>query len=263
MAKKIIIHSPKGGQGKTTVSANLAMMLADAGQRVLAVDADETESRGLGLYFNVEAQHGIFELLRGSMELRELVGQIHENLFFLPGGDLVSASRLFDQEMGNPNILLEERLAPAEEDFDFIIFDTSPNSKTRLIFNIFYLGDEIITPIETRRGGVDVLGSFVGLLEPINSRMRKPAGKAPIEISTVIPYWHRRTNANAGCLELLQDSFPDQITDPIGECTALHEAWAQGQMFKEYIGRRSKRPNEEKILDILEDILKQLLTTKS
>jgi chromosome partitioning related protein ParA len=40
MAIKITITSTKGGVGKTTLCANLAGMLADLGQRVLAVDAE-------------------------------------------------------------------------------------------------------------------------------------------------------------------------------------------------------------------------------
>ncbi|MFH0901984.1 MAG: AAA family ATPase, partial [Pseudomonadota bacterium] len=137
MTKRILIHSPKGGQGKTTVAANLAMMLADAGKRVLAIDADESESRGLALYFNVQANQGLFELVSGT-PLDQLVGRIRDNLFFLPGGDLVQTNRLIDEERATPNAVVQERLKPFEAQFDYIIFDSSPNPKTRLMFNLFF-----------------------------------------------------------------------------------------------------------------------------
>lgn len=257
MAKKIVIHSPKGGQGKTTITANLAMMLAAAGRRVLAVDADESESRGLSLYFNVHASRGLYELLCDE-PLGELVGQIRENLYFLPGGDLVQANRVIDQERAMPNAVVEERLQPFEESFDFVLFDTSPNPKTRLIFNLFYCGDRVIVPIETKRAGVDVLDPFMKLVEHLIPRMRDPVGKEALRVTCIIPYWHTNANASEGCLEILQERYGDLLTKPIRQCTGLVEAWAKGEMFKEYLTRKP-RENEAQIIEVLEGITEKLL----
>ena len=40
MSRKIVITSGKGGVGKTTVTASLALKLASMGERVVAVDGD-------------------------------------------------------------------------------------------------------------------------------------------------------------------------------------------------------------------------------
>ena len=56
MARKIVVTSGKGGVGKTTVAANVAMQLAKRGQRVILCDAD------FGLN-NVDVATGVEELV--------------------------------------------------------------------------------------------------------------------------------------------------------------------------------------------------------
>ena len=56
MARKIVITSGKGGVGKTTVAANLAVQLAKRGQRVILCDAD------FGLN-NVDVASGVEDLV--------------------------------------------------------------------------------------------------------------------------------------------------------------------------------------------------------
>ena len=53
MGKSYIVTSFKGGVGKTTLSANLAMSLARRGHRVVAVDCD-LESRCLDIVLGLE-----------------------------------------------------------------------------------------------------------------------------------------------------------------------------------------------------------------
>ena len=63
MKRIITIASTKGGVGKTTLTANLAGLLADAGYRVLAVDADIQPT--LSTYYPIEkqAEHGLTHLV--------------------------------------------------------------------------------------------------------------------------------------------------------------------------------------------------------
>lgn len=53
MAQIISIHSWRGGTGKSNITANLAVLLAQAGKRVAVVDTD-IQSPGMHILFGVQ-----------------------------------------------------------------------------------------------------------------------------------------------------------------------------------------------------------------
>lgn len=126
--KKIIITSSTPNEGKSFISTNLAKMLAEAGSKVVFVDADLRKSvlrRSLGL--SVEgsdtAEHkGIVQFLAGHAELDEAVYSTEtENLYMMPVFKTVE----------NPALLLQsprfgKMLDVLAETFDYVILDTPP-----------------------------------------------------------------------------------------------------------------------------------------
>ncbi|CDG16768.1 ParA family protein [Xenorhabdus doucetiae] len=66
------IISPKGGEGKSTHSANLAGFLADAGLRVLLIDADYSQPTSSSIFtLSYEAPAGLYELLMQTVDLNQ------------------------------------------------------------------------------------------------------------------------------------------------------------------------------------------------
>ncbi|WP_319927936.1 ParA family protein, partial [Xenorhabdus littoralis] len=66
------IISPKGGEGKSTHAANLAGFFADAGLRVLLIDADYSQPTASSIFpLNYEAPAGLYELLMQTVDLRQ------------------------------------------------------------------------------------------------------------------------------------------------------------------------------------------------
>ena len=59
----ISVLSTKGGVGKTTTTANLGGLLADAGLRVLLVDLDSQPSLSSYYPLTLEAPGGVYELM--------------------------------------------------------------------------------------------------------------------------------------------------------------------------------------------------------
>ncbi|MEO8819560.1 MAG: polysaccharide biosynthesis tyrosine autokinase [Ginsengibacter sp.] len=121
--KKILITSSISGEGKSFITANLAVSLALTGKKVALVDMD-LNNPSLDKILNVNREDGVTEFLEGKKDLEEIIKNVqnHENLFFISAGaDLPE----------NPTELLSngkvnELLNYLENIFDFVIIDTSP-----------------------------------------------------------------------------------------------------------------------------------------
>ena len=69
MGRIIAIANQKGGVGKTTTAINLSSCLAEAGERVLAIDLDPqgNATSGLGLEKG-ELEETVYEMMLGDCE---------------------------------------------------------------------------------------------------------------------------------------------------------------------------------------------------
>ncbi|SIP74657.1 putative chromosome partitioning related protein SOJ-like protein [Xenorhabdus innexi] len=66
------IISPKGGEGKSTHAANLVGFFADAGFRVLLIDADYSQPTASSIFpLHYEAPAGLYELLMQTVDLNQ------------------------------------------------------------------------------------------------------------------------------------------------------------------------------------------------
>lgn len=119
--KTVLVTSTLSGEGKTFVASNLAQTLAQHhARRVLLVDAD-LRKPGLHDVLGTQATPGISEYLCGDSDELAVLQRPADNLFFIPGGKIVSnAAELIAN--GQFNRLLD-RVGPA---FDWIIIDSSP-----------------------------------------------------------------------------------------------------------------------------------------
>jgi capsular exopolysaccharide synthesis family protein len=119
--RSIVISSAAPHEGKTVVATNLAVALAQAGQRVLLIDADMRRPRVHGL-FDMEQAPGLSNVLIGEAALRDAVrATAVAGLTVLPAGQLPP----------NPAELLESRrfrelLSSFSNQFDWVILDSPP-----------------------------------------------------------------------------------------------------------------------------------------
>ena len=118
--RTLMVASAAASEGKSTVSANLAVTFAQQSLRVVLVDADLRRSRVHSI-FSVERVPGLTEVLAGRAQLDEAVQSTHvEGLSVLPAGVLVpNASELLGAGMRAVLDRLQER-------FDLVIVDTPP-----------------------------------------------------------------------------------------------------------------------------------------
>ncbi|MEW6059513.1 MAG: polysaccharide biosynthesis tyrosine autokinase [Actinomycetota bacterium] len=117
----LAVTSPMIGDGKTTVSANLAVVLAQTGKRVLAISCDLHRPR-LHQCFDLENAVGLTTLLGNEASLGDVVGRTGlDTLRVLPSGPAVPnpAELLASSEM-------ERLLTELRRTTDYLILDTPP-----------------------------------------------------------------------------------------------------------------------------------------
>lgn len=117
----IMISGPNPGIGKSFISTNLAVVIAQANMRVLLIDADLRRGE-LHKDFSIEMKNGLSDLLSNSVEYdKAIIKNKIANLDFLPRG----------QVPPNPSELLMRKqfsnlLDWASNNYDLVIIDTPP-----------------------------------------------------------------------------------------------------------------------------------------
>ena len=120
-ARVITVCSPGAGEGRTSLSCNLAIALAEAGWRVLLVDAD-LRAPGVAGQLGLEPAAGLTEVLLGEVSVGDVVQPWGEkSLLVLPAGAVPS----------NPSELLGSKamadlLQSLRDCADIVIVDTAP-----------------------------------------------------------------------------------------------------------------------------------------
>jgi succinoglycan biosynthesis transport protein ExoP len=115
----IQVSSPVSGDGKTTTAANLAVVFANAGHRVILVDADLRKPR-MHQVFSLPDDRGLTNALLGE-PYQLLVHTVVENLDVLPAGRVPP----------NPSELVGGRLMASlvkelATEYEFVIIDSAP-----------------------------------------------------------------------------------------------------------------------------------------
>ena len=119
--KIVVFTGPTPATGKSFVAANLAVLQAQTGSRVLLIDADMRCGR-LASFFRQFNAGGLADVLRGSLPLRSAIRSVGiANLSFMACGTYPS----------NPSELLMTRtfsqlLGELDAQFDMVIVDTPP-----------------------------------------------------------------------------------------------------------------------------------------
>ncbi|PIO00623.1 septum site-determining protein MinD [archaeon CG10_big_fil_rev_8_21_14_0_10_43_11] len=101
MTRVILIASGKGGVGKTTVSANLAVALTKLGNDVLVIDADLRTGQ-IGHHFGLtKKDETLIDVLEGKTSIHNVVYYHPAGIKFVPtGGSMYDVEARIDSNLG-------------------------------------------------------------------------------------------------------------------------------------------------------------------
>lgn len=119
--KILAVASGKGGVGKTSISANLAITLAEYGHTVLVFDAD-LGLANVDILLGLKPKATLKHVVAGEVALRRIVIAGPAGIDVIPGGSGVPELVGIDQEKLDDLI---QQLATLAKNYDYVIFDTA------------------------------------------------------------------------------------------------------------------------------------------
>ena len=160
-ARVVTITSGKGGVGKTTATANLAVALAMQGKKVACIDAD-IGLRNLDVVLGLENRivYDIVDVVEGRAKLRQAMirdKRLKEDLYLIP------AAQTRDKTAVSPSDMVRvcDELRPL---VDYILID-SPAGIERGFRNAVAPADEVIIVTNPEVSSVRDADRIIGLIE--------------------------------------------------------------------------------------------------
>jgi tyrosine-protein kinase Etk/Wzc len=166
--KSIVAVSALPGVGKSTTIANLGVILAQGGSRVLVVDCDLRRPR-VHLFFDVPCEPGLTNGFLADKDWRTFVHERVgvERLHFLPAGVLPPNPAEF---LGSHRF--QEFMREAGEAYDYVLYDVPPIIAFTDAALLAARADAVFLVLELGRSQVPLLRRSLELLGNVQAKVR-------------------------------------------------------------------------------------------
>lgn len=154
----VYITSAAQNEGKTTVTARIAVQLAELGMRTLVIDFDTRNPRLGGLFLNkVEYEHSLNALYRGETKKEDAITHLTGCLDILPA---VLAKRPLPMDDAMLNMIRN-----LESDYDIVLLDTAPVGQVADTMSLNLLADIAVLVVRFDGASLDVIRSSLMRLD--------------------------------------------------------------------------------------------------
>ncbi|MEW9906265.1 MAG: septum site-determining protein MinD [Candidatus Symbiodolus clandestinus] len=198
MARILVVTSGKGGVGKTTSSAALAVGLAQAGKKTVVIDFD-IGLRNLDLIMGCERRvvYDFVNVIQGEASLNQALikDKRVNNLSILP------ASQTRDKNVLTPEGVEQVFTQLTKQGFEYIVCDSPAGIENGALMAL-YFADEAIIVTNPEISSVRDSDRILGLLASKSRRAEQ--GLEPIQEHLLITRYHP-SRADQGEMLLIED----------------------------------------------------------
>lgn len=166
--KVFVILNQKGGTGKTTVTLNLAAVLALHGKKVLLVDMDPQGNASSASGVNKrQLEHGVYDVLGGGAIDDYMVYSLTNHYYILPANAGLAATEVELAHAPNWHRLLADGLQTMQAQFDYVLIDCPP-SLNILTINALVAAQQLIIPMQCEYFALEGLSDLTETLQYLN-----------------------------------------------------------------------------------------------
>lgn len=163
--KRIVVTSAFASEGKSTTGINIANILAQAGKKVMLIDADMRRPK-IARYLEIESLNGLSEYLAGITDHAEVLKDTEYGFDVIASGTASSSSA---ELLATPRVgtLLDE----LSKTYDYIIIDTPP---VNVVTDATVLADMVDGYLLVVRAGfsnVTEIKATIQSLEQVNAKI--------------------------------------------------------------------------------------------
>jgi len=208
MGRVIAIANQKGGVGKTTTAINLSACLAEAGQKVLAIDFDPQGNATTGLGLEKEyMEETVYEMMLGECTLADCLHQeVQENLDVLPSDSNLAGAEIELLDLDKKEFILKEHLDAVRDNYDFIMIDCPP-SLSLLTLNALTAADTVLVPIQCEYYALEGLSQVLRTIGLVKKTMNPG-----LELEGVVfTMYDARTNLSLEVVENVKSNLNETI----------------------------------------------------
>ena len=237
--RKIVISNDKGGVGKTTTVANLAVGSARRGNKTLVVDMDPQADVTYALLGQraPEANTGYippttFAMLMDHYPIDKVILDVpkQKNLSIIPSNaDLANAALRLSRRPTRLRRLLDDL---PQTDFDVVLIDTGKGLDP-LVINGLAAADEVIVMVTPGRLELDAIARMQDNMTLVRDEVLLQSDKP--QIRGILLTMADRYSITTDTLARIKDTYPDKLLETtIPKNNDLQKAIARSQSIFEF-----------------------------